>query len=161
MRRLSLLGVLLATAAGAAALSAGVVSARSATRPAGCVEDPVDCGLPPEITGVSATRLRATSVRLRASIESGSQTSTWELFIRYAPCQGGAGECPKPVQTEKVASGAIAGSTRAKRVAEKVTMLTPSCGYEYWFVAHNERGAAESEHEVLRRETGGPKECRR
>lgn len=113
----------------------------------------------PRIESVSASKIGEHSVTLEAVIAP-EIPAKYEAWISYAPCQGGAGECPKPVQTETVGHGTVFGS---RTVHQKVRMLTPGCTYVYWFVATNYEGKAESAHESFTAAggTSGPKECSR
>jgi len=137
----------------------GVASAKGEP----CVEDPQDCGFAPTISDLAVNANRPTHVELSASIDAGDQKTAYEVWISYAPCQGGAGECPKPIQKELIASGSISYK-KTRTVIGKVGMLTVGCTYGYWFVATNGRGTLESEHEYF--VVGGagthePKECTR
>ena len=148
-------------AMGVAAMGASVADA-SAAKGGPCVEDPSDCGFAPVISGVSAKAMNTTA-GLMASINPGEQLTSYEVWLSYAPCQGGAGECSKPVQKEVVASGTIPFK-KERRVKAKVKMLTPGCTYGYWFVASNGRGTVESEPEFFTARGGDPntpKECAR
>lgn len=141
--------------------SAGAVVASANSVP--CSEDPRDCGLAPTVSNVSVTANRAARATLSSSINPGEQTTTYEVWISYAPCQGGAGECPKPIQKEEVASGSVPYK-RTRSVRAKVGMLTPGCTYGYWFVASNGRGTVQSQTEYFVAAGGeprGPKECGR
>lgn len=135
----------------ATALGGGVAGARG-TGP--CAEDPSDCGLAPTITAVSATAT-AKKARLSATINPGDQQTAYEIWISYAPCQGGAGECPKPIQKEEVAGGSI--PYKRPRDVKAIIGLTPGCTYGYWFVASNERGTVETEHEYFVAAGGEPR----
>ena len=118
----------------------------------------------PTIGSVSASKVGERDATLTATINPDSLRTQYELWIEHAPCQGGAGECPKPVQKEKIGSGRLSASNRNKKVSEKVRDLSSGhCLYVYWFVASNGSGTAESAHENFTTKGGkeGPKECSR
>ena len=151
-------------AASAALLTAGAVSVGVASaHPEPCAEDPQNCGFPPAITNTSVSANHSTHAKLGASINPGDQQTTYEVWISYAPCQGGAGECSKPVQEEELATATLPYK-KTRNVKTTVHMLTPGCTYGYWFVATNGRGTVESEHQnfvAAGGEPNGPKECTR
>jgi hypothetical protein len=126
-----------------AALDAGVASASA-----------------PKIESVSASKVGERKATLTASILAGGLPTRYEVFVEYARCQGGAGECANPPKKEEVASGKVKEGHKLK---QKVNRLTPSCSYVFWFVASNADGRAESAHDsfTARGGTSGPKECSR
>jgi len=126
-----------------------------------CSEDPADCGFAPTISGATVRAMKA-KAGIAAFINPGEQTTSYEIWISYAPCQGGAGECSKPVQQELLATGTVLYK-RTRKVGSRVETLTPGCTYGYWLIARNERGLVETEHAYFTagRASSGPKECGR
>jgi hypothetical protein len=114
----------------------------------------------PKIESVSADKVGERKATLTASIAAGGRPTRYEVFIEYALCQGGAGECPRPPKNEVIGSGKV---KEGRKLKQKVNMLTPSCTYLFWFVASNADGTAESAHESFTASGGtpGPKECSR
>jgi hypothetical protein len=152
----TVLGLVLAMA------TLGVAGAGTASAKGPCGEQGSCPPGPPKIQGLSASASRH-SAKLRASIYPDSYATTYEIWIEYAQCQGGAGECPKPPKKEKVGGGKVSASREAQEISKKVGMLTPSCLYVYWLVAINSKGSVESMHEHITATGGkeGPKACRR
>jgi len=124
----SLVVLILAVALGAAPASARIIG-------------------PPEITEVSATIIPENGATLHATIAPHGHVTTYHVWLSYSPCQGGAGECPKPIKKEEIASGKIAAGRASKTVQVNVRNVTPNCTYGYWFVAGNSSGTVESEHQ--------------
>lgn len=118
---------------------------------------------PPEITNVSASGVSEHHATVSATIAANGHPTTYQVWVSYAPCQGGAGECPTPVQKEQIARGKLSAKMGTRDARSKVQMLTPSCTYAYWFVATNSSGTVESEHESFTATGGdsGPKACKR
>lgn len=159
MVRLRWFVVSLAVALALTAVSAGTASAKCSKHEKVCCGEKGVCA--PGIRSVSASHVGERTVTLVAVVETPIRTE-YEVWISYARCQGGAGECPKPVQTEAVGHGTASGS-RARTVRQRVRNLTPGCTYVYWFLASNKEGEAESSHESFTAAGGtpGPKACNR
>lgn len=147
MRRVGILG---AGIAGAVSLSLGALPA---------VAQIVG---PPEISHVSASGVGNRHATFSATIESRGSNTTYEVLIRYSPCQGGAGECPQPIRQKRVGHGKVPEKLSARTVRGKLTMGTAGCTYEYWFVASNASGTVESEHQSVTSAGGSklPRECK-
>ena len=151
MTRLSRLGTVLAiTVALGLAVGAGGASAKGGhcSKAGSCT---------PQIESVAASNITENSVTLEAVILAKAGTK-YEIWLSYAPCQGGAGECPKPIRKKKIGHGKLPASNTAQTVSQNV-VLTPGCTYTYWFVA----GTVESVHESFTAAggTAGPKKCSR
>ena len=104
MKRLSWLGVCLATTAVLAVVGAGQASAKG--KPCG---KPGACT--PHIESVAASSVGEHKATLEASIQAVAGAK-YEIWVSYAACQGGAGECPKPVQKAPAAWAAGARDGR-------------------------------------------------
>jgi hypothetical protein len=117
---------------------------------------------PPEISNVSASEVSSQRATFSATIEPRGSKTTYEVWIRYSPCQGGAGECPQPPLQKRIGHGKVSQHMSSRSVRAKLIMGTPGCTYEYWFVASNASGTVESERQSVT-STGGsprPRECR-
>lgn len=139
-----LLGLLLATLLGVGLASAKIIG-------------------PPEITNVSATIVPENGANLFATIAPHGHATTYQVWLSYSPCKGGAGECAKPRKKEEIAKGKIARSASSKNVTTSVKNVTPGCTYAYWFVAKNSSGTVESELQNFTAvgEGGAREECQR
>jgi hypothetical protein len=118
---------------------------------------------PPEISNVSASGVSERRATLTATVEPRGSQTLYEVFVRYSPCPGGSGECPTAPRQERIARGKISPKLNARSVHAKLVMLTAGCTYEYWFVASNASGAAQSERHSLTAVGGGhaPRTCKR
>jgi hypothetical protein len=117
---------------------------------------------PPEISNVSASGVSTRRATFSATIEPRGSRTAYEVWIRFSPCPGGAGECAQPPRQKRIGHGKVPQQMSARTVRAKLIMGTPGCTYEYWFVASNASGTVESEHESVTSESGShpPQECR-
>jgi hypothetical protein len=115
----------------------------------------------PSIEGLGASQIGEAKATIAASISADGAKTKYQVWVAYAPCQGGAGECAKPFQEEELVRGSVmARDTR--EIERALSGLTGGCSYSFWFVASNSQGTVESEHASF--ETpgpAGPKACRR
>jgi hypothetical protein len=118
---------------------------------------------PPEISSVSSSGVSERRAALAATIEPRGSATLYEVFVRYSPCGGGAGECPTPPRQERIGHGRVSPKLNARTVRAKLVMMTPGCTYAYWFVASNASGSVESEHQSVTALGGGhgPRTCKR
>jgi hypothetical protein len=118
---------------------------------------------PPEISNVSASGVTGRRATLSATIEPRGAPTAYEVFVRYSPCPGGAGECAMPPRQERIGHGKISPTVNARTVRPKLVMLTAGCTYEYWFVASNSFGTVESERQSVTSVAGSrqPRACKR
>jgi IPT/TIG domain len=103
----------------------------------------------PSITALLASRVRETSARLSARIHLHGLATSYTFWVKYDPCQHGAGECAKGPQTELVAEGALPAGDRAETVQTQLGNLQHGCLYSYWVVAKNSAGETESSRQNL------------
>ena len=104
---------------------------------------------PPSIADLSASRVTETSAQLRARIDPNGAATHYSFWVRYDPCQHGAGECAKGPQTEQLAAGDLAAGDRLVAVHDKLGKLMHGCLYTYWVDAANSRGETESIHQTV------------
>jgi len=103
----------------------------------------------PSIEGLSASRVTETSAQLKARIDPNGAATHYSFWVKYDPCQHGAGECAKGPQTELVAEGKLPASGRRIAVREALGKLKHGCLYAYWVVAANSRGEMESSQQTV------------
>jgi hypothetical protein len=115
----------------------------------------------PMLEGLSASEITERTAKLGALINPDGSRTTYQLWVEYAPCQGGAGECPNPPVIEKVGKGKIAPGDQGVAVSRNLKMLTPGCHYTYWFVATNSFGTAQSSREQVKSAGKESFTCRR
>ncbi len=153
------LGLLIAGVATALALAVG--AGRAVAK--GACGFPESCPPGPPQVNVWSWTSGKHSENVRAAIYPDGYATTYELWIEYARCQGGAGECPNPPKKELLKGGTLSNRVELREVTKSVHRTTPGCTYSYWAVASNSHGAVESTHEVFTAPEGtsGPKECDR
>lgn len=104
---------------------------------------------PPSIEGLSAAHVTETGARLKAQINPNGAATHFSFWVKYDPCQHGAGECPKGPQTEQVGEGNLPAGVRPQVVREQLGSLRHGCLYAYWVDAANSQGEAESSHQTV------------
>src|SRR5580693_4898212 len=69
----------------------------------------------PKIESVSASKVGERKATFTASVLAGGLPTRYEVFLEYAQCQGGAGECPRPPKKEVLGSGNVKDGHRLKQ----------------------------------------------
>ena len=136
----------------ATALGGGCAGARG-TGP--CAEDPSDCGLAPTIAAVSdqAGRERRRGSARRSTRAISRRRTRSGLAMRHARA---APANARNRSRKKRSPQAGAFPYKRPRDVKAIIGLTPGCTYGYWFVASNERGTVETEHEYFVAAGGEP-----
>jgi len=120
-------------------------------------------GAQPAIEELTASKVTAHSVQLRARIDPNGAKTEYTFFLEYKICQG-QGVCSQLWRQTEVGSGTIPAGTKGVSVTAR-PRLTPDCAYEYHVVASNRYGTShtgekpgERGREFLTKRAGPPSE---
>jgi hypothetical protein len=104
----------------------------------------------PTIESLSVSHITSKRATLEATIAPNGLETTYEFWVEY-----GCGTPPPNhgaclwIDTVKPGEGQIAAGTSGQGVSAVMKYLMPGEAYEYWVVAHNSAGEAQSAHKVF------------
>jgi hypothetical protein len=99
---------------------------------------------PPLIESLGASHITETSSKIEGKIDPDGAATEYTLWVRYDPCQHGAGECALKPQTEQLGSGTLPAGDLGHAIHRRVGKLEHGCLYQFSVVAKNAHGEVES-----------------